>query len=154
MHLSAFVRWGAGLWACDGPPEGRRLWRGPVELWQLHLPQPPCPEPLWTVRDASLHLSLAIVHLCYIQCKSWDIISANSPKSTESVYRGLCLSISVQYKCPLPAEEEPLSLSAHLSCSCLLLLCTLTLVSVDNDSFNDRWRFISNILMGHFPLIY
>lgn len=86
MNFFLFVRRDTGLEA--GAPDGRGLWRRPVELWKLHLPQPPCTKPLWTVRDATLHLSLRTVlylHSCLIPCKSLDTISPAPLQSAESV---------------------------------------------------------------------
>ena len=62
-HLQRCVyhRRGAGLQADCGASKGRRLWGASLELWKLHLPQPPCTQPLWTVRNAALHLSPAPV---------------------------------------------------------------------------------------------
>lgn len=79
--LCACVSRGAGLQACPGAPEGRGLRRGPVELWKLHLSQPPRAQPLWTMRDATLRLSL-ILHRppLPIPCQSSDSKNVNPPK--------------------------------------------------------------------------
>lgn len=112
----------SGPQASPGAPEGRGLRGRPVELWKLHLPQPPCPQPLWTVRDAAVHLSLALrcsARPCPIPTNPW-IVWAPPLKKLQNLSRGLPLSINMY------AEGEPLTLSAHLSCAYLLLLCTLT----------------------------
>lgn len=123
---SAFVRRGAGT------PDGWGLWRGPVGLWNLHLPQPPCTQPLRTVRDAAQLLSSAL-H------RPPPPLLPSPPGSTECVYRGLLSSSSIPYKPLLPAEEEPLSSSVHLPCSCLPLLCTLTPVWIMIEVFFLFW---------------
>lgn len=141
--LSAIIRSGAGLQASAGAPEGRGLRRGPVELWKLHLPQSPCTQPLWTVRDAALHLS-SVLHCVAQPCPvPLDSISPIPQKICR-----ICLEVfpcQSIYKSLLPAEEEPLSLSAHSSCSHLLLLCTLTLVSHWRMMIlcSDSWRLFS-----------
>lgn len=98
MLLSGFVRSGAGPQACAGAPEGRGLWRSPVELWKLHLPQPPCAQPLWTMRDAALHLSLAL-HCPTLPILGW--YKRQPSENLQNLSRGLLMSINNIPSAPL-----------------------------------------------------
>lgn len=103
---------GAGLQAGAGPPEGRGLWRGPVELSKLHLPQPPGAKPLWTVRDATLRLSSRLqspTRRRATPCLSCPQEARGRPRSLKSA-ESVETSISVSCQPLLPAEEEPLPL--------------------------------------------
>lgn len=120
---SIFARRGAGLQAGAGATERWGLWRRPVELWKLHLPQPPCTQPLWTVWDATLHLKLAlrcIAHPCLILHKSLDTMS---PIPIDSVLRSSPVSqyISPCYLLRKSQYHPP----THSSISRQLLLCTI-----------------------------
>lgn len=78
-HCSCFVfvRMGTGLQACAGDPERRGLWRRWVALWKLHLPQPPCTQPLRDVRDATPQLNGALCCLASPCPHSLDTMSHN-----------------------------------------------------------------------------
>lgn len=151
LSLVVCVRRGPLPEASAGATEGRGLWRCSVELWQLHLPQPPCSKPLWTMRDASLHLILT--SHCHTPVPPLPITPAANPCSTpleSAEVDGGCCScyfapprrsrINHVFKTHLPAEEEPPDLPAHLSCFYLLLLCTLILKTIFRVGWRLQWR--------------
>ena len=133
LFNSVLVRRGAGLQASAGASERWGLWRRPVELWKLHLPQPPCTQPLWTVWDATLHLKLAlrcIAHPCPILRKSLDTMS---PNPIESVLRSSPVSQYIPLICWGRATILPLLTRPYL----VSYFCALWSV------FFGGWRLLS-----------